>query len=116
MPTAIRDLSVRDIRFPTSRNLDGSDAVNLDPEYSCAYVVLRTDDRDGLEGHGLMFTTGRGTEQLSHTFPLVDVLPYGRQEEWQDVPDGWPQGPTYTRWLDSERIAELYGDLTADTR
>ena len=57
-------------------------------------------------------TNGRGTEQLSHTFPLVDVLPFGRQEEWQDVPEGWPQGPTYRRWLDSERIANLYGDAT----
>ena len=54
-------------------------------------------------------TDGRGTEQLSHTFPLVDVPPYGRQEEWQDVPEGWPQGPTYAGWLDSERIGELYG-------
>lgn len=42
-------------------------------------------------------TQGRGTEQLSHTFPLIDLLPFGRQEEWQDVPDGWPQGPTYER-------------------
>ena len=55
-------------------------------------------------------TNGRGTEQLSHTFPLIDVLPYGRQEEWQDVPEGWPQGPTYAGWLDSDRIAELYGE------
>jgi L-fuconate dehydratase len=60
MPTTITDLSVRDIRFPTSRNLDGSDAVNVDPDYSCAYVVLRTDGPH--EGHGLTFTTGRGTE------------------------------------------------------
>ena len=54
-------------------------------------------------------TNGRGTEQLSHTFPLVDLLPYGRQEVWQDVPDGWPQDPTYARWLDSEDIATLHG-------
>ena len=40
--------------------LDGSDAVNVDPDYSCAYVVLRTDQ--GSEGHGFTFTTGRGTE------------------------------------------------------
>jgi predicted dithiol-disulfide oxidoreductase (DUF899 family) len=43
-------------------------------------------------------TQGRGTEQLSYVFPLLDVLPYGRQEEWQDSPDGWPQSPTYSRW------------------
>ena len=59
-------------------------------------------------------TNGRGTEALSHTFPLVDVLPYGRQEEWQDVPDGWPQGPTYAGWLGSERFGALYGDHTED--
>ena len=58
-------------------------------------------------------TQGRGVEQVSHTFPLVDLLPYGRQEEWQDVPDGWPQGPTYGCWLDSVRIGELYGDPDA---
>jgi L-fuconate dehydratase len=60
MPTTIQALSVRDIRFPTSRHLDGSDAVNVDPDYSCAYVVLRTSGNH--EGHGLTFTTGRGTE------------------------------------------------------
>ena len=43
-------------------------------------------------------TQGRGIEQLSHTFALIDLLPYGRQEEWQDSPDGWPQSPTYSRW------------------
>jgi predicted dithiol-disulfide oxidoreductase (DUF899 family) len=50
-------------------------------------------------------TQGRGTEQLSHTFPLIDLLPYGRQEQWQDSPDGWPQSPTYTRWAGSEEFA-----------
>jgi len=50
-------------------------------------------------------TQGRGTEQLSHTFPLIDLLPYGRQEEWQDSPEGWPQSPTYSRWAPSEAFA-----------
>ncbi|BCY10268.1 enolase C-terminal domain-like protein [Actinoplanes sp. L3-i22] len=49
-----------DIRFPTSRSLDGSDAMNPDPDYSAAYVVLRADD--GSEGHGFTFTIGRGNE------------------------------------------------------
>jgi L-fuconate dehydratase len=62
MPTTITDVAVRDIRFPTSRELDGSDAMNTDPDYSAAYVVLKTNRPDGLEGHGLTFTCGRGTE------------------------------------------------------
>jgi len=62
MPTTITDLTVRDIRFPTSRALDGSDAMNPDPDYSAAYVVLHTDNPAGLEGHGLTFTIGPGNE------------------------------------------------------
>jgi len=54
-------------------------------------------------------TDGRGTEQLSHSFALIDLLPYGRQEEWQDSPEGWPQSPTYSKWLDSPDIAQAYG-------
>jgi predicted dithiol-disulfide oxidoreductase (DUF899 family) len=54
-------------------------------------------------------TNGRGTEQLSHSFALIDLLPYGRQEEWQDLPEGWPSRPTYSGWLDSPDIARLYG-------
>src|SRR6187551_993191 len=58
----ITELEVIDVRFPTSRNLDGSDAMNPDPDYSAAYVIVRTDADDGLEGHGFTFTIGRGTE------------------------------------------------------
>ncbi|MER7757539.1 L-fuconate dehydratase [Kitasatospora sp. NPDC097643] len=50
-----------DIRFPTSRELDGSDAMNPDPDYSAAYVVLRTSE-GGHEGHGFTFTIGRGND------------------------------------------------------
>jgi len=57
----ITGLSVEDIRFPTSQHLDGSDAMNPDPDYSAAYVVLET-SKPGLEGHGLTFTIGRGNE------------------------------------------------------
>ena len=61
-------------------------------------------------GTGLSWhTDGRGTEQLSYTFALVDILPWGRQEEWQDSPDGWPKSPTYSKWLDSPDVARLYG-------
>jgi L-fuconate dehydratase len=56
----IEGLDVVDVRFPTSLELDGSDAMNPDPDYSAAYVVLRTSD--GIDGHGLAFTIGRGNE------------------------------------------------------
>ncbi|MCY4306566.1 MAG: L-fuconate dehydratase [Aestuariivita sp.] len=59
--TVIVDVEVLDLRFPTSDQMDGSDAMNPDPDYSAAYVILKTDTRD-LEGHGLTFTIGRGNE------------------------------------------------------
>lgn len=65
--------------------------------------------RQGDNVYRTWHTTGRGVEQLSHTFALIDVLPYGRQEEWQDSPDGWPQYPTYSRWASSPEIARAYG-------
>ncbi|GAA1589700.1 enolase C-terminal domain-like protein [Leucobacter aridicollis] len=49
-----------DVRFPTSLELDGSDAVNVDPDYSAAYAVLEADN--GERGYGLVFTAGRGNE------------------------------------------------------
>jgi predicted dithiol-disulfide oxidoreductase (DUF899 family) len=71
--------------------------------------------RDGDTVYRTWHTDGRGTEQLSHTFALIDLLPYGRQEEWQDSPEGWPQSPTYSRWSTSKDIATLYGPDPADT-
>src|SRR2546425_8990457 len=62
MPTTITNVIVRDIRFPTSATLDGSDAVNVDPDYSATYVMLQTDSPQGLQGYGLTFTNGRGNE------------------------------------------------------
>ncbi|MDQ8705218.1 DUF899 family protein [Streptomyces sp. LHD-70] len=70
-------------------------------------VFLRDSDSDTV--YRTWHTTSRGVEQLSHTFPLIDTLPYGRQEEWQDVPEGWPQSPTYSRWPSSEEFAAWYG-------
>lgn len=61
-PARITAVDTYDVRFPTSRELDGSDAMNPDPDYSAAYVVLRTDADDGLEGHGFTFTIGRGND------------------------------------------------------
>ncbi|WP_374975551.1 DUF899 domain-containing protein [Microbacterium trichothecenolyticum] len=65
--------------------------------------------RDGDTVYRTWHTNGRGTEQLSHTFPLIDVLPYGRQEEWQDSPEGWPKTDTFDGWFTSQKVAELYG-------
>lgn len=65
--------------------------------------------RDGDTVYRTWHTNGRGTEQLSYTFPLVDVLPYGRQEDWLDSPEGWPSSPTYSGWLDSPDVARRYG-------
>lgn len=65
--------------------------------------------RDGDTVYRTWHSDGRGTEQLSHTFALIDLLPYGRQENWQDSPPGWPQSDTYDKWLGSEEIAALYG-------
>ena len=59
--TVITDLEVLDVRFPTSSQLDGSDAMNPDPDYSAAYVILKTNQTE-LSGHGLTFTIGRGNE------------------------------------------------------
>ena len=55
-------LDTYDVRFPTSRELDGSDAMNPDPDYSAAYVVVRADAAEGHEGHGFAFTIGRGND------------------------------------------------------
>ena len=60
--TEITALDTLDVRFPTSLGLDGSDAMNADPDYSAAYVIIRTDAEDGLEGHGFAFTIGRGND------------------------------------------------------
>jgi predicted dithiol-disulfide oxidoreductase (DUF899 family) len=65
--------------------------------------------RDGDTVYRTWHTSGRGVEQLTYTFALADVLPYGRREEWQDSPEGWPKQPTYSPWLDSPDIARLYG-------
>jgi L-fuconate dehydratase len=70
-----------DVRFPTSRSLDGSDAMNPDPDYSAAYVRLVTDASDGLEGHAFVFTIGRGNDvQLAAIASLAPFV-VGRDVE-----------------------------------
>ena len=108
MPIAIADLVVTDLRFPTSRALDGSDAMNPDPDYSAAYVVLTT-DRPGLEGHGLTFTIGRGTEICVAAVRALAPLVVGRSLEGftADMAGFWRHvtGDSQLRWIGPEKGA-----------
>ena len=81
MAVTINAVLVRDIRVPTSATLDGSDALNTEPDYSAAYVILGTDVGNGLEGHGLMFTTGRGNELCVAVAGSLAHLVRGRKLE-----------------------------------
>ncbi|HEX8911322.1 MAG TPA: L-fuconate dehydratase [Humisphaera sp.] len=81
MATRITALDVRDVRFPTSRQLDGSDAMNPDPDYSACYVILRTDDPRGLKGHGLTFTIGRGNDICVAAVRVLEPYVVGRSLE-----------------------------------
>lgn len=74
-------LDVRDIRFPTSLSLDGSDAMHTSPDYSCAYVTLQTDSSEGLCGCGLTFTNGRGTEVVVAAIRAFEPFVVGRTLE-----------------------------------
>lgn len=104
---SITALDVLDIRFPTSRSLDGSDAMNPDPDYSAAYVVIRTDGSDGLEGHGLTFTIGRGTEVVVAAVDALRPLVIGRRTEamFADMGAFWRElvGDSQLRWIGPEK-------------
>jgi len=75
----IVEMTVHDVRFPTSRALDGSDAMHTSPDYSAAYVVLETDGHAA--GHGLTFTNGRGTEVCVAAIRALRPLVVGRSLE-----------------------------------
>ncbi|CAG7656984.1 L-fuconate dehydratase [Actinacidiphila bryophytorum] len=78
MSPTITEVDVYDIRFPTSEQLDGSDAMNPDPDYSAAYVVLRTDSPGGLAGYGLCFTIGRGNDVVAAAISTLRPYVVGR--------------------------------------
>src|SRR5437899_10823710 len=107
MAVSITDLVARDIRFPTSRTLDGSDAMNIDPDYSAAYVVLETDHPGGLAGHGLTFTIGRGTELCVAAVHLLAHHVVGRPSEdiASDMAAFWRRlvADSQLRWLGPEK-------------
>lgn len=102
--TGIKSL---DIRFPTSRLLDGSDAMNTDPDYSAAYVILFTDSPTGLEGHGLTFTVGRGNEVCCSVIESLASLLVGRTLEsvTGNMSEFWylMTGDSQLRWLGPEK-------------
>ncbi len=107
MPITITDVVARDIRFPTSRSLDGSDAMNPDPDYSAAYAVLRTDSAEGLEGHGLTFTIGRGNELCVAAINALKPLVVGKTLEsfTADMGAFWRMitGDSQLRWIGPEK-------------
>ena len=107
MATRILNAVASDVRFPTSRTLAGSDAMNRDPDYSAAYVILETDDPGGLSGHGLTFTTGRGTELCVEAVRLLanHVVGLTMEDIAADMAGFWRGlvGDSQLRWLGPEK-------------
>jgi L-fuconate dehydratase len=105
MTLTITDIQVRDIRFPTSDNLDGSDAMNPDPDYSCAYLTLITDGTQ--VGHGLSFTLGRGTELIAVAVDSLRRLVVGKtlEEITSDMGGFWREvtGDSQLRWMGPDK-------------
>lgn len=100
-------LETTDIRFPTSLRLDGSDAMNPDPDYSAAYVVIRTDAHDGIAGHSFVFTIGRGNDvQVAAIDALAGHLVGREVEPLLDDMGGTFRaiiGDSQLRWLGPEK-------------
>jgi len=102
--TIIKDITVRDIRFPTSNSLDGSDAMNVNPNYSAAYVVLKTDTEQ--EGHGLTFTIGRGNELCVAAVEALKPLAVGLTiDHGVDMGAVWKHltSDSHLRWVGPEK-------------
>lgn len=106
MNIMIRSLETLDIRFPTSRSLDGSDAMNPDPDYSATYVILKTDKPD-LQGHGITFTIGRGNEVCIAAVKALEYMVVGKSLEsfTKDMGKFWRMitGDSQLRWLGPEK-------------
>ncbi len=100
-------LDTYDVRFPTSKELDGSDAMNPDPDYSAAYVVLRTDASDGVAGHGFAFTIGRGNDVQTAAIEALRPYLVGRsvEEILGDLGGFWKElvHDSQLRWLGPEK-------------
>nr|WP_208406375.1 enolase C-terminal domain-like protein [Amycolatopsis granulosa] len=100
-------LHTHDVRFPTSRTLDGSDAMNPDPDYSAAYLRLITDAGDGLEGHGFVFTIGRGNDVQVAALRALEGHLLGRDVDvlLADLGGVWRElvHDSQLRWLGPEK-------------
>jgi len=105
MSIQIVDVIVRDIRFPTSRLMDGSDAMHSDPDYSAAYVILKTNHE--FEGHGLTFTIGRGNELCVAAIEALAPLIKGEKLESFTSNMGafyaYITGDSQLRWVGPEK-------------
>ena len=105
--TRITNVRTHDLRFPTSQHLDGSDAMNPDPDYSAAYVVLETDGTH--EGHGLTFTIGRGNEICVAAIDALSALLKGLELAWitEDMGRFWRYvtGDSQLRWIGPDKGA-----------
>ena len=105
--TRIIDLATFDLRFPTSDSLDGSDAMNPDPDYSAAYVVLKTNSEH--EGHGLTFTIGRGNDICVAAISAMKHLLVGLELDWirEDMGRFWRHitGDSQLRWIGPDKGA-----------
>ncbi len=108
MAPRITTLRAHDIRFPTSDGLHGSDAMNPDPDYSAAVAVLETDE-DGLSGHGLTFTIGRGNEICVAAIRAYERHVVGRDldEIEADMGAFWRSlaGDSQLRWIGPDKGA-----------
>ncbi|MGC9271960.1 MAG: fuconate dehydratase, partial [Acidiphilium sp.] len=106
--TVITGFQTFDLRFPTSRLRDGSDAMNPDPDYSAAYIILHT-DKDGLEGHGLTFTIGRGTEICVAAIRALAPRVVGLDLDWikDDPAQFWRHvtADSQLRWIGPDKGA-----------
>lgn len=102
------DIEVLDLRFPTSKHMDGSDAMNPDPDYSAAYVILKTDEGT-LEGHGLTFTIGRGNDICCAAIEAMRHLLAGLElDALRADPSGvWRHltGDSQLRWIGPDKGA-----------
>lgn len=127
MTISIESVEAFDIRFPTSRLLDGSDAMNASPDYSLAYVIVRTSDQ--MEGHGFTFTIGRGTEIVVSAIDSLKSFLLGSEVEalLADLGALWMRlvGDSQFRWLGPDKgvihlaasalmnaVWDLYGKLS----